>query len=117
MIRRPPRSTLFPYTTLFRSRRRRAERALTTVVATCYLLGVSTRRMEKLVESLGITRLSKSQVSEMAKDLDAQVADFRHRPLDAGPYTFVAADALVLKVREGGRVVNVHALVATDRKS
>jgi transposase-like protein len=94
-------------------RRRRAERALTTVVATCYLLGVSTRRMEKLVESLGITRLSKSQVSEMAKDLDAQVADFRHRPLDAGPYTFVAADALVLKVREGGRVINVHALVAT----
>jgi putative transposase len=94
-------------------RRRRAERALTTVVATCYLLGVSTRRMEKLVESLGITRLSKSQVSEMAKDLDAQVADFRHRPLDAGPYTFVAADALVLKVREGGRVVGVHALVAT----
>jgi len=94
-------------------RRRRAERALTTVVATCYLLGVSTRRMEKLVESLGITRLSKSQVSEMAKDLDGQVADFRHRPLDAVPYTFVAADALVLKVREGGRVVNVHALVAT----
>jgi transposase-like protein len=94
-------------------RRRRAETALTTVVATCYLLGVSTRRMEKLVESLGITRLSKSQVSEMARDLDAQVADFRHRPLDAGPYTFVAADALVLKVREGGRVVGVHALVAT----
>ena len=94
-------------------RRRRAERALTTVVATCYLLGVSTRRMEKLVESLGITRLSKSQVSEMARDLDGQVADFRHRPLDAGPYTFVAADALVLKVREGGRVANVHALVAT----
>ena len=94
-------------------RRRRAERALTTVVATCYLLGVSTRRMEKLVETLGITRLSKSQVSNMAKELDEQVADFRSRPLDAGPYTFVAADALVLKVREGGRVVNVHALVAT----
>ena len=83
------------------------------MVATCYLLGVSTRRMEKLVESLGITRLSKSQVSEMARDLDAQVAQFRHRPLDAGPYTFLAADALVLKVREGGRVVNVHALIAT----
>ena len=94
-------------------RRRRAERALTTVVATCYLLGVSTRRMERLVESLGITRLSKSQVSEMAKDLDAHVADFRARPLDAGPYTFLAADALVIKVREGGRVVPVHALVAT----
>ena len=49
----------------------------------------------------------------MAADLDAQVAAFRTRPLDAGPYTFVAADALMLKVREGGRVVNVHALVAT----
>jgi transposase-like protein len=93
--------------------RRRAERALTTVVATCYLLGVSTRRMEKLVETLGITRLSKSQVSVMAKELDAQVESFRSRPLDAGPYTFIAADALVLKVREGGRVVNVHALLAT----
>ena len=94
-------------------RRRRAEAALTSVVATCYLLGVSTRRMEKLVESLGITRLSKSQVSIMAKDLDEQVEQFRTRPLDAGPYTFVAADALVLKVREGGRVANVHALLAT----
>jgi putative transposase len=94
-------------------RRRRAERALTTVVATCYLLGVSTRRMEKLVETLGITRLSKSQVSVMARELDEQVESFRTRPLDAGPYTFVAADALVLKVREGGRVVGVHALLAT----
>jgi len=94
-------------------RRRRAERALTTVVATCYLLGVSTRRMEKLVETLGITRLSKSQVSVMARELDEHVESFRTRPLDAGPYTFVAADALVLKVREGGRVVNVHALLAT----
>ncbi|MFX1760971.1 IS256 family transposase [Rhodococcus sp. As11] len=93
-------------------RRKRAERALTTVVATCYLLGVSTRRMEKLVDTLGITSLSKSQVSVMAKELDEQVEAFRNRPLDAGPYTFVAADALVLKVRENGRVVNVHALVA-----
>jgi putative transposase len=93
--------------------RKRAERALTSVVATCYLLGVSTRRMEKLVESLGVTKLSKSQVSIMAAELDAQVEAFRTRPLDAGPYTFLAADALVLKVREQGRVVNVHALVAT----
>jgi len=49
-------------------RRKRAERALTSVVATCYLLGVSTRRMDKLVQSLGITTLSKSQVSEMTKE-------------------------------------------------
>jgi transposase-like protein len=104
--------TYFPEWLL--ERRKRAERALTSVVATCYLLGVSTRRMDKLVQSLGITTLSKSQVSEMAKDLDAHVEEFRTRRLDdAGPFTFVAADALVLKVREGGRVVPVHALVAT----
>jgi len=103
--------TYFPEWLL--ERRKRAERALTSVVATCYLLGVSTRRMEKLVESLGVTKLSKSQVSIMAAELDAQVEAFRTRPLDQGPYTFVAADALVLKVRENGRVVKVHALVAT----
>ena len=95
-------------------RRKRAERALTSVVATCYLLGVSTRRMDRLVQSLGITTLSKSQVSEMATELDAHVEQFRTRSLaESGPFTFVAADALVLKVREGGRVVGVHALVAT----
>jgi putative transposase len=93
-------------------RRRRAEQALVTVVATSYLLGVSTRRVEKLVETLGVTRLSKSQVSEMAKSLDEQVAAFRNRPLDAGPYTFVWLDALTLKVRELGRTVLVHALLA-----
>jgi putative transposase len=94
-------------------RRKRAERAMVSVVATSYLLGVSTRRMEKLVEQLGITRLSKSQVSVMAKELDEHVEQFRTRPLDQGPYTFVAADALTMKVREGGRVVNTHVLVAT----
>ena len=95
-------------------RRKRAERALTSVVATCYLLGVSTRRMDKLVASLGITGLSRSQVSDMAKELDGCVEEFRTRSLaESGPFTFVAADALVLKVREGGRVVPVHALVAT----
>jgi putative transposase len=103
--------TYFPEWLL--ERRRRAEAALISVVATCYLLGVSTRRMDRLVQSLGITGLSKSQVSVMAKDLDAHVDDFRSRPLDAGPYTFVAADALTMKVREGGRVVNVSVMVAT----
>jgi putative transposase len=92
--------------------RRRAEQALVSVVATSYLLGVSTRRVEKLVEQLGVAQLSKSQVSEMAQHLDAQVEAFRNRPLDAAHYTFVWLDALVIKVREGGRTVNVHALVA-----
>ena len=95
-------------------RRKRAESALVSVVATCYLLGVSTRRMDKLVQTLGITSLSKSQVSRMAAELDEQVTAFRTRPLgDAGPFAFVAADALTMKVRENGRVVNAVVLVAT----
>jgi len=93
--------------------RRRAEQALVTVVATAYLLGVSTRRVERLAEQLGVKSLSRSQVSEMAGHLDAQVSAFRSRPLDAGPYTFCWVDALTVKVREDGRVVNVHALIAT----
>ncbi|MGW5666397.1 IS256 family transposase [Micromonospora sp. NPDC003776] len=92
--------------------RRRAEQALVSVVATSYLLGVSTRRVEKLVEQLGIRQLSKSQVSEMAAHLDAQVQAFRNRPLDSEHYTFVWMDALTMKVREAGRTVNVHALIA-----
>ncbi|MGA7149290.1 MAG: IS256 family transposase [Microbacterium sp.] len=104
--------TYFPEWLL--ERRKRAETALITVVADCYLAGVSTRRMDKLVKTLRINSLSKSQVSRMAADLEQLVAEFRHRPLDqAGPFTFVAADALTMKVREGGRVVNSVALVAT----
>jgi len=104
--------TYFPEWLL--ERRKRAESALITVVADCYLAGVSTRRMDKLVKQLGINSLSKSQVSRMAADLDAQVEAFRHRPLDeAGPFTFVAADALTMKVREGGRVINAVVLIAT----
>jgi transposase-like protein len=94
-------------------RRRRAERALATVVATSYLLGVFTRRVERLAESLGVTKPSKSQASVMAAELDDMVTSFRSRPLDAGPYAFCWIDALTQKVREGGRTVNVHALIAT----
>ncbi|MFC0250268.1 IS256 family transposase, partial [Citricoccus parietis] len=104
--------TYFPEWLL--ERRKRAESALITVVADCYLAGVSTRRMDKLVKTLGINALSKSQVSRMAEDLDEQVETFRHRPLDeAGPFTFVAADALTMKVREHGRVINAVVLLAT----
>ncbi|MCR6688581.1 IS256 family transposase [Cellulomonas sp.] len=104
--------TYFPEWLL--ERRKRAEAALISVVATCYLLGVSTRRMDKLAASLDITSLSKSQVSRMAADLDEQVAAFRTRSLaEAGPFTFVAADALTMKVREAGRVINAVVLVAT----
>ncbi len=93
--------------------RRRAERALTQVVAECYVRGVSTRRVEGLVQTLGIEHLSKSQVSRMAKELDTDVAAFRSRPLDAGPYTYVWLDAMVQKVREAGRIQNVAVVIAT----
>jgi transposase-like protein len=106
------KGTYFPEWLL--ERRKRAEAALITVVADCYLAGVSTRRMDKLVKTLGIDSLSKSQVSRMAADLDEHVEQFRHRPLDtAGPFTFVAADALTMKVREGGRVINAVVLLAS----
>ncbi|MDQ6527531.1 IS256 family transposase, partial [Nocardioides sp. LHD-245] len=106
------KGTYFPEWLL--ERRKRSESALITVVADCYLAGVSTRRMDKLVKTLGIDGLSKSQVSRMAADLDSIVEDFRHRPLDAaGPFTFVTADALTMKVREGGRVINAVVLLAT----
>ena len=71
-------------------------------------------RGPELVKTLGIHSLSKSQVSRMAAELDEHVDQFRHRPLgDAGPFTFLAADALTMKVHEGGRVINAVVLVAT----
>jgi putative transposase len=93
--------------------RRRAERALTQVVCQCYVEGVSTRRVDDVVKAMGIEGISRSQVSAMAKELDTMVEAFRSRPLDAGPYTYVWLDALLLKVREGGRVVNVATVIAT----
>jgi transposase-like protein len=87
--------------------RRRAEQALVAVIADAYLGGVSTRRVEKLVQQLGIDRLSKSQVSRLARSLDQIVEDFRTRPLDAAPYAYVTLDGLEVKCREGGRIVNV----------
>jgi transposase-like protein len=93
--------------------RRRAERAMVQVVAQAYVAGVSTRRVEGLVQSMGIEGISKSQVSEMAKELDQMVEAFRSRPLDAGPYTYLWIDALSQRCREAGRVVNVATAIAT----
>ena len=87
--------------------RRRAEQAFVSVIADAYLAGVSTRRVEKLVQQLGVERMSKIQVSRLAQSLDQIVEDFRTRPLDCAPYAYVTLDALVVKCREGGRTVNV----------
>jgi putative transposase len=93
--------------------RRRAEQAFVSVIADAYLAGVSTRRVEKLVQQLGVERMSKSQVSRLAKSLDAIVEDFRTRPLEDAPYPYLVLDALEVKCREGGRTVHacvVHAV-------
>jgi transposase-like protein len=94
--------------------RRRAERAFVQVVCESYVRGVSTRRVEGLVRTLGIERISKSRVSEMAKELDGAVEAFRTRPLDGGPYTYLWLDAITQRVREGGRIAGVACVVATS---
>jgi transposase-like protein len=92
--------------------RRRAERALFAVVQEAYLNGVSTRRVDDLVRALGIDGMSKSEVSRMCAALDAEVETFRRRPLAGERYPYLWLDATYLKVREGGRVVSMAALVA-----
>lgn len=92
--------------------RRRAEKALVAAVAEAYVLGISIRKVDKLVKTMGLDGISKSRVSEMAKSLDESVDAFRNRTLDTGPYPFVWLDAMQIKSREGGRVVNVTAVMA-----
>lgn len=69
--------------------------------------------MHEPVATLGMNSLSKSQVSQMATDLDEMVADFRTRPLDQGPNYYISSDAPTMKVREGGRVAQTSVLLAT----
>jgi transposase-like protein len=91
--------------------RRRAERALVAVVQEAYVHGVSTRRVEDLVQALGITGISKSEVSRLCESLDAEVERFHTRPL-TGPYPYVWLDATYLKVRQDGRVVSMAVVIA-----
>jgi transposase-like protein len=99
--------------------RKRSEQALVSVVQQAYVCGVSTRRVDQLVESLGL-RISKSEVSRIAGLLDDQVQAFRQRPLE-GRYPYVFVDAKIEKVRDGGRVarkcvVIAHAVHETGRR-
>jgi putative transposase len=103
----------------FLAPRMRSEQTLVSVVQQAYVCGVSTRRVDQLVESLGL-RISKSEVSRIAGLLDEQVEAFRARPLE-GRYPYVFLDAKVKKVRDGGRVqrkcvVVAHAVHETGRR-
>jgi putative transposase len=93
--------------------RRRAERALASVVMACYVEGVSTRRVDEVARAMGIDGISKSQVSRICQELDELVGAWRNRPLDTGPYPLVWMDALSMRVREGGRICSTAVLVAT----
>ncbi len=91
--------------------RKRAERALVAVVQEAYVQGVSTRRVDELVKSLGMTGISKSQVSRICAELDEEVERFRNRPLE-GKYLYVWLDATFVKARQQGRVVSQAVVVA-----
>jgi putative transposase len=91
--------------------RKRAERALVAVVTEAYVKGVSTRKVDDLVQRLGITGLSKSQVSRLCQTLDTEVEAFRNRRLD-GPYPYVWLDATYVKAREAGRVGSQAIVIA-----
>ena len=91
--------------------RKRSEQALVATIADAYLAGVSTRRVDKLVRTLGIEGISKSEVSRLAASLDEIVTAFRDRPL-SGAYPYLSLDALVVMVREAGRIVPVAAVHA-----
>jgi transposase-like protein len=91
--------------------RRRAEKALLAVVQEAYVHGVSTRKVDELVEALGMRGISKSEVSRICKELDEVVLSFKERPLD-GAYPYVWLDATFPKVREGGRVRNMALVLA-----
>jgi putative transposase len=99
------------YIPFFVTERRRSEAALIQVVQEAFVQGVSTRKMEKLAQSLGIENLSRSQVSEMTKGLNEQVCKFRGRSLSQAVYPVLWVDALYEKVRVNGRVVSMAVLV------
>jgi putative transposase len=96
--------------------RRRAEKALLNVVQEAYVHGVSTRKVDELVESLGIGGISKSEVSRICKELDEVVQAFKNRPLE-GEFPYVWLDATFPKVREGGRVQSMAFVIAIGVKS
>ena len=93
--------------------RTRAERALTAVIQEAYVQGVGTRRVDALVQALGMTGISKSQVSRLCQELDGVVERFRSRRLE-GPYPYVWLDATFVKVRVDGRVGSMAVVIATS---
>lgn len=108
---RIPRLRMGSYFPSLLEPRRRAERALLAVIQEAYVLGVSTRKMETLVQALGMEGISKSEVSRICGDLDEEVNKWRRRPLE-GEYPYLWLDATYVKVREGGVVMSQAIVIA-----
>ena len=91
--------------------RKMVEKALVAVIQEAWISGVSTRRVDELVQAMGLSGISKSTVSKLCKDIDERVGEFLNRPL-TGEWPYVWLDATYLKVRQGGRIVPVAAIIA-----
>ncbi len=95
----------------FLEARKTTEKALISVIQEAWIAGVSTRKVDDLVQAMGLSGISKSQVSKLCKEIDERVGAFLKRPLE-GDWPYVRLDATYLKVREGGRIVSVAAMIA-----
>jgi putative transposase len=102
------RGTYFPG---FLEPRRTAEKALVAVVQEAYIQGVSTRSVDELVKAMGMTGISKSQVSRLRSEIDERVGAFLNRPIE-GDWPYVWIDATYVKVRQAGRIVSVAVIIA-----
>src|SRR3712207_8137197 len=95
--------------------RKTAEKALVAVIQEAWIGGVSTRRVDELVQAMGLTGIGKSTVSKLCKDIDERVGAFLERPLSGeGPYLWL--DATYLKQREGGRIGSVGAIIRSEER-
>jgi putative transposase len=100
------------YFPAFLEPRKTAEKALTAVIQEAWIQGVSTRKVDDLVQALGMTGISKSQVSALCREIDTRVQSFVDRPLD-GEWPYLWLDAIYIKVRQNGRIVSIAAIIAT----
>ena len=104
------------YFPAFLEPRRMAEKALTAVIQEAYVQGISTRSVDDLVKAMGMSGISKSQVSRLCEEIDTRVKAFLERPIE-GDWPYLWIDATYLKVRRGGRVVSVAVIIATGVNS
>ncbi len=105
------KGSYFPF---FLEPRRLAEKALTAVIQEAYIQGISTRSVDELVKAMGMSGISKSQVSRLCEEIDERVQAFLTRPIE-GDWPYLWIDATYVKVRQAGRIVSVAVIVGGGR--